>query len=299
MRILVSGAHGLVGTALGSKLLAAGHTVSALTRSAAAPGSIRWDPGAGLGPEDGQLAAAAPEGVIHLAGESLRARRWTARKKERIRASRVQGMRLLCDALLRLRHPPRVLVNASAIGYYGDRGDEILTEASAAGTGFLATVCQELETESARAAAGGIRVVNLRLGLVLSARGGAMDLMLPPFRLGIGGRFGGGRQYMSWITLDDVTAAIQYCIDNHAMTGPVNLVAPRPATNAEFVRTLGRVLHRPAVLPLPAGLMRILMGELADELLLASQKVQPQRLLAGGFVFGQPDLEPALRSVIT
>lgn len=299
MRILVSGAHGLVGTALGSKLLAAGHTVSALTRSAAAPGGIRWDPSAGLGPEESQLAAAAPEVVIHLAGESLRARRWTARKKERIRASRVQGMRLLCDALLRLRHPPRVLVNASAIGYYGDRGDEILTEANAPGTGFLATVCQELETESARAVAGGIRVVNLRLGLILSARGGAMEMMLPPFRLGFGGPFGSGRQYMSWITLDDVTAAIQYCIDNHAMTGPVNLVAPRPATNAEFVRTLGRVLHRPAVLPLPAGLMRILMGELADELLLASQKVQPQRLLAGGFVFGQPDLEPALRSVIT
>lgn len=298
MRVLISGAGGLVGTALAVRLRTAGHEITALTRGGGGEGRVAWNPEAGLGPRADALAAAAPDAVVHLAGESLRARRWTAAKKASIRASRVQGMRLLCKALAGLPRHPRVLVSASGIGVYGSRGDEVLTEASAPGGGFLASVCQALEAESAAAAGAGIRAVNLRLGLILSASGGALGMMLPPFRMGLGGPFGDGRQYMSWITLEDVTACIEHCLREDSLSGPVNAVVPHAVSNRAFVHALGRVLHRPAALPLPAALLRLIMGELADELLLASQRTVPERLLASGFVFLRPELEPALRALL-
>ena len=296
MIVAVTGAGGLVGSALVSSLRASGHRVIPLVRRAPRAGedALRWVP------SSGSITPAAPalDAVVHLAGESIMGLRWTAAKKQRIRESRTTATRLLVQTLVRFPKPPAVLISASAIGYYGSRGDEVLTEDSRPGTGFLADVARDWEAATAAALAHGLRVVNPRLGVVLSARGGALAKMLTPFRLGVGGVIGDGRQWMSWIALDDVVGAIQHALATETLRGPVNAVAPGPVTNAELTRTLGRVLRRPTLVPLPAFAARLAMGEMADALLLASQRVLPARLQASGYSFRHPTLEGALRSVL-
>jgi hypothetical protein len=243
------------------------------------------------------LSAANLEGIdatVHLAGENIAARRWTPAQKAKIRESRVGGTRLLAETLAKLRKPPRTLVCASAIGFYGDRSDQRLNEDSPPGTGFLADTCREWEAAARPAVEQGIRVVHLRTGLVLASQGGALAKMLPPFRLGIAGIIGSGRQYMSWISLGDLVAVISYALSNETQRGPVNAVAPNPVTNYEFTKTLGRVLRRPTLFPMPAFAARLAFGEMADGLLLASTRVEPKRLLDCGFRFRFPELEAAL-----
>jgi uncharacterized protein (TIGR01777 family) len=314
MKILVSGASGLIGTALTPALVAEGHAVGRLMRpeaGRAGPGDVAWDIGAGT---IDAAALAGFDAVVHLAGASVAALRWTAAVRERIRASRIDSARLLAREIAALERPPRVLVQASAVGYYGDRGDEVLTESNAAGSGFLPRTCADWEAAAAPAAARGVRVVFLRFGVVLSARGGALAKMLPAFRLGIAGRIGGGRQYMPWLALDDAVGIVRHALfagaseaGAHpagapaagALAGPVNAVAPEQVTNAEFTHALGRVLHRPTLLPLPAFAARLALGDVADELLLASLRVVPQRLVTAGYVFRYPALEPALRGILS
>jgi len=297
MRTLVTGSTGLIGSALVQTLASRHYDVHRLVRSAPQPGrpEIRWDPGTG------QIRSAELEGfeaVVHLAGENLAQGRWTETVKQRIRQSRVQSTRLLGETLARLRRRPRVLVSASAVGYYGDRGEELLDESSSPGSGFLADLCREWEAATEPAAAAGIRVVLMRTGIVLARHGGALRKMLPLFRLGLGGRLGSGRQYMSWITLHDQIEAIEYILINEAIAGPVNLVSPQPVNNREFTRALGRVLRRPTILPVPAMVLRLAFGQMADEALLASARVMPRRLSAAGYRFADPELEPALREVL-
>ena len=234
------------------------------------------------------------EAVVHLAGEPI-GQRWTASVRRRIRDSRIQGTRLLASSIALLANPPRVLVSGSAMGIYGDRGDEVVDETSAVGHDFLADVAVEWESEADRAGAAGVRVVKIRTGLVLSPHGGALARLLLPFRLGLGGRVGSGRQWVSWIALTDTVRAIRYLIDAKALTGPMNLAAPEPVTNAELASTLGRVLHRPARLPVPATALRLVFGEMGDATLLASQRMIPRRLLESGFQFSYSTLEAALR----
>ena len=296
MKILISGSHGLVGTALIKALETEHHEIFQLVRHA--PGSrseIEWSP------DRYSIALARIEGfdaVVHLAGESIAEGRWTDEKKKRIRESRVKGTKLLGDALANLSNPPRTLVSASAIGYYGDRGDELLTEESAPGEGFLSEVCVEWEEGTALATKKGIRVVNTRFGIILDANGGALAKMLPPFRMGIGGRIGSGKQWMSWIALDDVVGGIKFALTNEVLRGPVNFVAPNPVTNSEFTKILGKALSRPTLFPIPAFGLRLLFGEMADALLLSSQKVEPSRLRAAGYQFQYSDLQPALGHVL-
>ncbi len=297
MRILVSGSTGLVGSALIPSLETAGHETFRLARTPPRGNSkeIFWDPGTG------KLDAQEIEGfdgVVHLSGENIGAGRWTAARKERIRDSRVRSTRLLSQTLSRLHRPPKVLVCASAVGYYGDRGEEVLREESAPGSGFLAGVCRDWEGACQPAAEKGIRVVNLRNGVVLSGSGGALPRMVLPFRLFVGGRVGSGRQYLSWIALEDAVAAILHALGSEKLQGPVNSVAPHPVTNLEFTRTLGRVLSRPTLFPVPAFIVRSAFGEMGEELLLASQRVEPVRLLASGFVFRYAQLEAALRRAL-
>ncbi len=297
MNILVSGSTGLIGSALVPALTAGGHRVVRLVRSQPTSGeaTVAWDPAAGT------IEADKLEGldaVVHLAGESIAAGRWNEERKQRIRDSRVKGTRLLAETLARLQAKPKVLACASAIGYYGNRGDELLHESSTPGTSFLCEVCKEWEAACHPARQAGIRVVNLRFGVVLSRRGGALAQMLTPFKCGVGGKLGSGRQYMSWIALDDVVGIIQYVLTNDSLHGPVNTVAPGAVTNREFTRTLGRVLWRPTIFPMPAFAARLLFGEMADELLLASTRVQPARLLSAGYPFRFPELEGALRHVL-
>jgi uncharacterized protein len=284
MRILITGASGLVGSALQPYLSTRGNVVTPIVRRRPAPGTdaIFWDPAAG------DIDAAAMEGadaVVHLAGESLSAGRWTPERKTRIRDSRVQATDLLARTLACLTRPPRVLVCASAVGCYGDRGNEVLTEESSLGSDFLAGVCRAWEAMSQPAEDAGIRVVKTRFGMILSPAGGALAKLLLPFRLGIGGRLGSGKQYMSWVAIDDVAAAIDHVLETDSLRGPVNTVSPFPVTNLEFTRTLGRVLSRPTLLPIPAQMLRLLFGEMADEVLLASQRAEPERLLHSGFAF--------------
>jgi uncharacterized protein (TIGR01777 family) len=297
MKVLVSGSRGLIGSALIPFLTARSHTVTRLVRGPAQPGGteIPW------GPTEGKLDPGMLEthdAVVHLAGENLAAGRWTPKRKARFFDSRVKGTRLLAETLAGLAQPPKVMVSASAIGYYGDRDDEVLTEESSLGRGFLADLCREWEAASAPAAEKGIRVVRLRFAIVLSAAGGVLKKMLLPFRFGLGGRLGSGRQYMSWIALDDVLAIILCALTDDSLAGPVNAVAPNVVTNREFTRTLGRVLMRPAIFPVPAFALRTVFGDMADETLLASNRVQPAKLLAHGFAFQYPELEGALRHVL-
>jgi uncharacterized protein (TIGR01777 family) len=295
--VAVTGSSGFLGSALVSSLAAAGHRVIPLVRREVRPGedALHWDPVSGAIASPGPAIA---DAVVHLAGESIAGGRWTAAKKQRIRESRVDATRRLTETLTRLAKPPAVLVCASAIGYYGSRGDEILSEESAPGVGFLADVGREWEAATATASARGIRVVNLRIGVVLSPAGGALAKMLTPFRLGLGGVIGGGAQWMSWIALDDAIGALRHALVTEALRGPVNAVAPTPVTNAEFTRTLGRVLRRPTLVPMPAFAARLALGEMADELLLASQRVMPVRLLASRYEFRHSTLEGALRSLL-
>ncbi len=283
MTVLVTGSRGLVGAALVPALETAGHAVRRL--------SLRGQP----------VNPAVLEGVdaiVHLAGEPIAAGRWTPLQKAKIRDSRVRVTGTLCDALARLTTPPKTFISASAIGYYGDRGGEVLREDSLPGTGFLPEVGVAWEQAAEPARRRGIRVVHLRFGIILARQGGALAKMLAPFRLGLGGPLGSGRQWFSWIALDDVVGIIQFALATESLRGPVNVVAPQPVTNADFTKALGRALRRPAVFPVPAFALRLLLGEMADGLLLASTRVEPTALTAAGYRFRHPELEPALRALL-
>ena len=296
MRILVSGSHGLVGSALMKALTADGHEIFRLVRHAPDSGSeIEWSP------DRYSIAISRIEGfdaVYHLAGESIASGRWNDEKKRKIRESRTKGTKLLADALANLAQPPKTLISASAIGYYGNRGDELLTENSPPGSDFLAGVCVEWEKATDHARGKGVRIVNTRFGIILDKDGGALAKMLPPFRMGIGGRIGDGKQWMSWIALDDVIGALQFVLANESMNGPVNFVAPNPVTNAEFTKALGKALSRPTLFPIPAFGVRLAFGEMADALLLSSQRVEPKRLKSSGYEFKHSQLDEALRVVL-
>lgn len=292
-RIAITGASGLVGGALAAFLAAGGHRVDPLVRRKPRPGTteIPWEPAGD------RLDAAALEGVdavVNLSGESI-AGTWTAARKAAIRNSRIDSTRLLVRTLCGLSNKPRVLLSASAVGYYGDRGAEVLTEDSPPGSDFLADVAKQWEAETRPAADTGIRVVNLRIGVVLSPHGGALEKLLTPFRAGLGGVVGDGRQYMSWIALNDLVGLMQLAIFNDAVRGPLNATAPHPVTNQEFTKALGGVLRRPTLVPLPAFAVKMMFGEMGETLLLAGQRVLPARALAAGFRYAHPTLEDALR----
>lgn len=296
MDIAITGSTGLIGEALRASLSADGHRVVRVVRRVpAGPDEIGWEPEADrLDPAD----LSGLDAVVHLAGEGIAERRWTDAQKARIETSRTKGTDLLARRLAEAGDGPRVLVSGSAIGFYGDRGDEELTEASPAGTGFLAGVCQRWEAAADPARQAGIRVATIRTGIVLDADGGVLAKQLPLFKLGLGGRIAGGRQYMSWIHLDDQVAAIRWLLDRD-IEGPVNLTAPSPVTNQAFTDALAKVLSRPSFLTVPSfGPKVIFGGELVDELLLASQRVLPHRLTEAGFTFAYPSLEPALRDLL-
>jgi uncharacterized protein len=305
MRILVSGSTGLVGSALLNRLPREGHTVARLVRPGTPARAGTADQQAGFGdvpwsPEDGKLGAEAEgaEAVVHLAGVSIADGRWNAARKRALRDSRVAATHHLIDGLKALRRPPQIFIAASAIGFYGNRGDEELTETSPAGTDFLAQLCLDWEAESGRATEFGARVVQLRFGVILAKRGGALPKMALPFRFGAGGPVGSGRQWMSWIALEDVVGIVLRALTNAQMSGPFNAVAPHPVRNSDFAKSLGRVLHRPAIFPTPAFVLRLALGEMADALLLSSQRVFPRRTEQSGYHFAHPELEEALRSVL-
>lgn len=297
MEIAITGATGLIGTALAASLRADGHQVRAVSRSTGPGSTIAWDPSAGT------IDAAALEGldaVVHLAGEPIAARPWTASQRGKIVDSRVQGTRLLAGTLAALERPPAVLVSGSAIGAYGDRGDEELTEASPRGTGFLADVCARWEAAADVAAQAGIRVAHIRTGIVLAAHGGALGAQLPIFKLGLGGKAGRGDQWLPWISLADEVAAIRFTIDQPALAGAVNLVGPNPVTSAAFTRALGRAVHRPTLLTIP-GFVRHLpggVGPLLDSLLFSSARVLPDVLTAAGFTFADTDIDATLAEIV-
>jgi uncharacterized protein len=296
MKVLVTGATGLVGSALVPFLTTGGHEVFRLTRSAPTEANdIVWNP------DRNELPKARLEGldaVIHLAGENIAKTRWNSTVKDRIRRSRVNGTRLLCETLAGLKQPPKTLIAASAIGFYGNRGAEMLNESASAGTGFLPELCRDWEAACEPARAAGIRVANLRIGVVLSPKGGGLAAMLTPFKLGVGGVVGSGRQYWSWVAIDDVVGAIHHCLMNDKLSGPVNLTAPSPVSNVEFTKTLGRVLGRPTIFPMPSVVARIALGEMANDLLLGSARVMPNRLSESNYEFRCPTLEGALRHVL-
>lgn len=298
MKILVTGSTGLVGKPLVAALLNAGHTVKRLIRATVLDRQTetRWNPA------DGTIDPAALEGldaVVHLAGENIAAGRWNAAKKARIRESRVNGTKLLCQTLASLSTPPATLISASAVGYYGHRRDTVLREDSGPGSGFLPEVCHAWEDATQPAAEKDIRVVLLRTGVVLTPAGGALAQMLTPFKMGLGGRIGSGRQFMSWIALDDLLGIIEFALNEESLAGPVNAVAPNPVTNAEFTKTLGRALKRPTLFPMPALAARLAFGQMADDLLLASARVLPARLTSAGFNFRFPALQPALHHLLS
>ncbi|MEJ7840621.1 MAG: TIGR01777 family oxidoreductase [Rubrobacter sp.] len=294
MNVLISGATGLIGLALIPELEAGGHGVTRLSRSQSGPDTIRWDPEAGT--IEGDLEGT--DAVVHLAGESIAKGRWNPQKKQQILESRVKGTRLLAEKISGLPTPPEIMVSASAVGYYGDRGDEVLTEESSSGTDFLAGVCREWEAAAEPARQAGIRVVHPRLGIVLSPKGGALGTTLPIFKLGGGGKIGGGNQWWSWIALDDVVGSIVHALTEETVEGPVNVGSPNPMTNAGYTKVLGKVLGRPTILPLPAPAARVMLGEVADALLLASQRMEPAKLRSTGYTFRYPQLEGALRHLL-
>jgi uncharacterized protein (TIGR01777 family) len=305
VKILISGSTGLVGSAVIDALNRQGHDLTRLVR----PGTARRKPKATpvgelpqipWNPQSGLLNSHAEgiEAIIHLAGASIAGHRWTAAWKRELRDSRVSATRQLVASLRRLRRPPQIFIAASAIGYYGSRGDEELTESSPAGTDFLAQLTLDWEAESARAGDLGARVVILRFGVILAKQGGALPRMALPLRLGIGGRIGSGRQWISWVTLEDIVGIIRFALETNLLSGPANAVSPNPIQNAEFTQALGRVLRRPTIFPAPPFALRLALGEMADSLLLASQKVHPTKLLSLGFRFLHPDLESALATVL-
>jgi len=278
-----------VGSALVSSLQSAGHEVVRLRRPE------QWDPDSGT--IDASVLSGS-DAVVHLAGENIASGKWTAARKQRIHDSRVNGTKLIAETISQIDPPPRVLVSASATGYYGNRGSEVLREESPSGRGFLSEVCRQWEAATGAATRKGVRVVHLRTGLVLSTHGGALGKMLLPFKFGLAGKIGSGNQYWSWISLDDVCGVIVHCIQAAGLHGPVNTVSPSPVTNLEFTKTLGRVLGRPTLFPLPAFAARLAFGEMADALLLASARVEPTKLIASRFVFKHKELEPTLRYLL-
>ena len=305
MRILISGSTGLVGSAIVDRLSHQGHELSRLFRPGTEVRTAQTTPSGELphvlwNPQSGLLNSRAEEAdaLIHLAGASIAGHRWTEAWKRELRDSRVAATHHLIASLRRLRRPPQIFVAASAIGFYGNRGGEELTESSPAGTDFLAQLTADWETESAGAAELGARVVILRFGVILAKHGGALPRMALPFRLGLGGKIGSGRQWISWVTLEDIVGIIRFALETNLLSGPANAVSPNPAQNAEFSATMGRVLRRPAIFPTPSFLLRLALGEMADSLLLASQKVYPTKLQKLGYRFLYPDLEPALAAVL-
>jgi uncharacterized protein (TIGR01777 family) len=302
MKILVTGSSGLVGTALVKALGRDGHMVCRLMRpESAANNEVKDGFNVSWNPATGELGGAGvgPDAVVNLAGASIAGGRWSAERKAVLRASRIDTTRALVGALAKMNVRPSVLVSASAIGIYGNRGDELLTEESKAGTDFLAELAREWEAEALKAESLGIRVVLARFGIILAGEGGALAKMLLPFKLGAGGRLGSGQQWMSWVTLDDVVGILRMAIEKGAVRGPVNVVAPQPVKNAEFTKVLAKALHRPALLPAPAFALRLALGEMADALLLSSQRIAPQRLEQAGFRFAHADLTTALGVVLS
>lgn len=297
MKILISGASGFAGSALSRALRAQGHTVSHLVRPGKplGPGDVFWDPNSATA---NVPAMEGFDAVVNLNGAGVAEGRWDDRRKQILRSSRVATTRVLVDSLAHLRRKPRVLVSASAVGYYGNRGDAVLTESSGHGSDFLSILGRAWEAEALRAAPLGIRTAILRLGVILSADGGALPRMARPFRLGLGGRLGSGEQWMSWISLDDVLEIIRMVICGDEWSGPINVVAPNPVPNSEFTRVLAEALHKPAFFPVPAFALRLALGEMADALLLASQRVMPTRLISAGYSFRFPAIEPALHAML-
>lgn len=295
MHIAVTGSHGLIGGALLPALRRVGHTVVEVVRSEPGEGQVGWDPATGrLDPAD----LAGVDGVVHLAGVGI-LRRWSADNREAIRSSRVEGTSLLARTLGAMDTPPKVLVSASAVGWYGDRGDEVLTETSTTGTGFLSQVCREWEASTSPAVQAGIRTVLIRTGIVLSADGGALAAMKPIFALGLGGRLGSGSQWTSWITIDDEVGGIIHALSADGLSGPVNLTAPNPVTNAAYTKALGRAMHRPTVLFVPGAAMRLILGrDMADQMLLGGQRVLPGQLEASGYTFIHRTIDDALPAVL-
>jgi hypothetical protein len=304
MKILVTGSSGLIGRALVPFFARGGHQVTRLLRTTPSPGEAQARLGGGQvfwNPAAGTVDAAGLEGfdaLVHLAGESI-VGRWTAEKKARIYESRVKGTQLLSESLSQISKPPKTLACASASGYYGDCADEVVTEDHPpAVVGFLAQVCQEWEAATEPARRRGIRVVNLRTGLVLTSAGGGLASILFPFRMGLGGRLGSGRQFWSWVAIDDVLGAILHILTTEALHGPVNVVAPNPVTNSEFTKILGQVLRRPTLFPVPSFALRMILGSMAEEVLLASSRLVPARLVASGYQFRYSNLEAALRHLL-
>ncbi len=293
MRVAVSGASGFIGSAVVRRLEAGGHQVSRMVRGTAKAGEIHWIPAGALETEPLE----GFDAVVHLAGENISGR-WTHSKKARILNSRVQGTLTIAATLARLQRKPKVLVSASAIGFYGSRGDETLDESSTAGSDFLAEVARQWESATEAASRAGIRVVLTRFGVVLGEGGGALKKMLGPFRMGVGGRIGSGQQWMSWVALEDVAGAVAHAIANESVRGPVNVVAPNPVRNAEFTRTLGEVLKRPTMFPMPEFAVKLAFGEMGESLLLGSQRVTPKKLQESGYPFQVPELKGALESAI-
>ncbi len=294
LHVVIAGASGLIGSALTHALERQGHRLTRLVRREPRPNTdeVPWNP------ETGELNAEALEGAdaaIHLGGVNIASGRWTAKLKAAIRDSRLESTRLLSETLARLKRPPRVFVCASATGYYGNRGDEILAEDSPPGEGLLATLCRDWEAATGPARQAGIRVVNLRTGVVLTPRGGALAKMLPAFKAGLGGVLGSGKQYVSWISLHDMVRIIEFALANESITGPINAVAPNPVTNRELTRTLGRVLRRPTWFRIPALVVRIAFGEMGRALLLEGHRLRPAQLERAGFEFDYPTLDGALR----
>tara|TARA_B100000315_G_scaffold8245_1_gene8186 strand:- start:41048 stop:41947 length:900 start_codon:yes stop_codon:yes gene_type:complete len=297
MKILITGSHGLVGSALVPALANAGRTVIRMIRPPMKPDEkkILWNPQTGF-IEKEKLEGF--DAVVHLAGENISTGRWTTEKKARIRDSRVKGTRLLAEILAGLKHKPKILASASAIGFYGSRGTEVMNEKSSPGSGFLAETCVEWESAAEPARQAGINVVHLRFGIILSAKGGALAKMLPPFKLGVGGKIGSGFQSMSWISITDVVGAVIYILKSKELDGPINIVSQQPVTNLEFTKALGKVLSRPTVFPLPAIAARFALGEMANELLLSSTCVIPSCLKASGYVFQHNNIEEALQNIL-